>query len=156
MVERIPQTFIDDLIDRSDITEIIGKRIEIKKAGKEYKACCPFHNEKTPSFTISPEKGFYHCFGCGAHGTSLGFLMDYEKLTFVEAIEELAKMLGMEVPKSSEDIKITKKQTNLKSLLNEVSVCQFFRTSENVICEHSNRCSQVFTLFKNEKPMKPL
>ena len=121
MVERIPQTFIDDLIDRSDITEIIGKRIEIKKAGKEYKACCPFHNEKTPSFTISPEKGFYHCFGCGAHGTSLGFLMDYEKLTFVEAIEELAKMLGMEVPKSSEDIKITKKQTNLKSLLNEVS-----------------------------------
>ena len=121
MVERIPQTFIDDLIDRSDITEIIGKRIEIKKAGKEYKACCPFHNEKTPSFTISPEKGFYHCFGCGAHGTSLGFLMDYEKLTFVEAIEELAKMLGMEIPKSSEDIKITKKQTNLKSLLNEVS-----------------------------------
>ena len=89
MVERIPQTFIDDLTDRSDITEIIGKRIEIKKAGKEYKACCPFHNEKTPSFTISPEKGFYHCFGCGAHGTSLGFLMDYEKLTFVEAIEEL-------------------------------------------------------------------
>ncbi|GIS41038.1 MAG: hypothetical protein Ct9H90mP13_08840 [Pseudomonadota bacterium] len=71
MVERIPQTFIDDLIDRSDITEIIGKRIEIKKAGKEYKACCPFHNEKTPSFTISPEKGFYHCFGCGAHGTAL-------------------------------------------------------------------------------------
>ena len=61
MVERIPQAFIDDLIDRSDITEIIGKRIEIKKAGKEYKACCPFHNEKTPSFTISPEKGFYHC-----------------------------------------------------------------------------------------------
>ena len=121
MVERIPQTFIDDLIDRSDITEIIGKRVEIKKAGKEYKACCPFHNDKTPSFTISPEKGFYHCFGCGAHGTSLGFLMDYEKLTFVEAIEELAKMLGMEIPKSSEDIKITKKQTNLKSLLNEVS-----------------------------------
>ncbi|MDB3990622.1 DNA primase [Gammaproteobacteria bacterium] len=121
MVERIPQTFIDDLTDRSDITEIIGKRVEIKKAGKEYKACCPFHNEKTPSFTISPEKGFYHCFGCGAHGTSLGFLMDYEKLTFVEAIEELAKILGMEVPKSTEDIKLTKKQTNLKSLLNEVS-----------------------------------
>ncbi|MDP6147383.1 MAG: DNA primase [Gammaproteobacteria bacterium] len=121
MVERIPQTFIDDLVDRSDITEIIGKRVEIKKAGKEYKACCPFHNEKTPSFTISPEKGFYHCFGCGAHGTSLGFLMDYEKLTFVEAIEELAKMLGMEVPKSNEDIKLTQKQTSLKSLLNEVS-----------------------------------
>jgi len=127
MVERIPQTFIDDLIDRSDIVEIIGKRIEIKKAGKEYKARCPFHNEKTPSFTISPEKGFYHCFGCGAHGTSLGFLMDYEKLTFVEAIEELAKMLGMEVPKSNEDIKLSKKQTSLKSLLNEVS--DYFQTN---------------------------
>ena len=127
MVERIPQAFIDDLIDRSDITEIIGKRIEIKKAGKEYKACCPFHNEKTPSFTISPEKGFYHCFGCGAHGTSLGFLMDYEKLTFVEAIEELAKMLGMEVPKSNEDIKLTKKQTSLKSLLNQVS--EYFQSN---------------------------
>ena len=121
MVKRIPQTFIDELVDRSDIAEVIGKYVEIKKAGKEYKACCPFHNEKTPSFTISPEKGFYHCFGCGANGNSLGFLMDYEKLTFVEAIEELAKMLGMEVPKSDDDIKITKKQTNLKSILNEVS-----------------------------------
>ena len=141
MVERIPQAFIDDLIDRSDITEIIGKRIEIKKAGKEYKACCPFHNEKTPSFTISPEKGFYHCFGCGAHGTSLGFLMDYEKLTFVEAIEELAKMLGMEVPKSNEDIKLTKKQTSLKSLLNQVS--EYFqsnlKSSEKTIGYLKNR-----------------
>ena len=141
MVERIPQAFIDDLIDRSDITEIIGKRIEMKKAGKEYKACCPFHNEKTPSFTISPEKGFYHCFGCGAHGTSLGFLMDYEKLTFVEAIEELAKILGMEVPKSNEDIKLTKKQTSLKSLLNQVS--EYFqsnlKSSEKTIGYLKNR-----------------
>tara|TARA_B100000475_G_scaffold201033_1_gene187174 strand:- start:3939 stop:5669 length:1731 start_codon:yes stop_codon:yes gene_type:complete len=141
MVERIPQTFIDDLIDRSDITEIIGKRIEIKKAGKEYKACCPFHNEKTPSFTISPEKGFYHCFGCGAHGTSLGFLMDYEKLTFIEAVEELAKILGMEVPKSNEDIKLSKKQTNLKLLLNQVS--EYFqsnlKSSEKAIGYLKNR-----------------
>ena len=68
----IPQDFIVDLIERVDIGEVIGRRVEIKKAGKEFKACCPFHNEKTPSFTISPEKGFYHCFGCGAHGTALG------------------------------------------------------------------------------------
>ena len=141
MVERIPQTFIDDLVDRSDIAEIIGKRVEIKKAGKEYKACCPFHNEKTPSFTISPEKGFYHCFGCGANGTSLGFLMDYEKLSFVEAIEELARFLGIDVPKSTEDIKLSKKQTDLKSLLNEIT-CHFqsnLKTSKQAIEYLKNR-----------------
>ena len=99
MSDRIPQDFIDDLVQRVDIGEIIGNRIDIKKAGKEYKANCPFHGEKTPSFTVSPEKGFYHCFGCGAHGTALGFLMEYERLTFIEAIEELAKTVGVEVPK---------------------------------------------------------
>ena len=71
----IPQHFIDDLISRADIIEVLGKRIQLKKAGREYKANCPFHDEKTPSFTVSPNKGFYHCFGCGAHGTALGFLM---------------------------------------------------------------------------------
>lgn len=121
MSERIPQDFIDDLIERADVSEVIGKRVEIKKAGKEYKACCPFHNEKTPSFTVSPEKGFYHCFGCGAHGTALGFLMDYERLTFVEAIEELAKMVGIPVPKTKEDRVVNKENNDLKSLLSRVS-----------------------------------
>jgi len=121
MSERIPQDFIDDLIERADVSEVIGKRVEIKKAGKEYKACCPFHNEKTPSFTVSPEKGFYHCFGCGAHGTALGFLMDYERLTFVEAIEELAKMVGVPVPKTKEDRVVNKENNDLKSLLSRVS-----------------------------------
>jgi DNA primase len=121
MSERIPQDFIDDLIERADVSEVIGKRVEIKKAGKEYKACCPFHNEKTPSFTVSPEKGFYHCFGCGAHGTALGFLMDYERLTFVEAIEELAKMVGIPVPITKEDRVINKENNDLKSLLSRVS-----------------------------------
>jgi DNA primase len=78
MAGRIPQEFINDLIDRSDIVEIVGSRISLKKAGREYKACCPFHGEKTPSFTVSPDKGFYHCFGCGAHGTAIGFLMEHE------------------------------------------------------------------------------
>jgi len=121
MVERIPQDFIDDLIERADISEVIGRRVEIKKAGKEYKACCPFHNEKTPSFTVSPDKGFYHCFGCGAHGTALSFLMEYERLTFVEAIEEIAKMLGVSVPKTKENIAKSKERNSLKDFLVKIS-----------------------------------
>jgi DNA primase len=97
-MSRIPQGFIDELIARADIVEIVGLRVQLKKAGREYKACCPFHDEKTPSFWVSPDKQFYHCFGCGAHGTALGFLMAYEKLSFPEAIEELAERLGLEVP----------------------------------------------------------
>jgi len=94
----IPQHFINDLIARVDIVEVIGKRIEIKKAGKEFKAICPFHDDSNPSLTISSAKGFYHCFSCGAHGTALGFLMDYEHLGFVEAIESLSSDLGIEIP----------------------------------------------------------
>jgi DNA primase len=97
-MSRIPQGFIDELIARADIVEIVGLRVQLKKAGREYKACCPFHDEKTPSFWVSPDKQFYHCFGCAAHGTALGFLMAYDKLSFPEAIEELAERLGLEVP----------------------------------------------------------
>ena len=97
-MSRIPQGFIDELIARADIVEIVGLRVQLKKAGREYKACCPFHDEKTPSFWVSPDKQFYHCFGCGAHGTALGFLMAYDRLSFPEAIEELAERLGLEVP----------------------------------------------------------
>jgi len=95
---RIPQHFIDDLIARADIVEVVGARVQLKKAGREYKACCPFHNEKTPSFWVSPDKQFYHCFGCGKHGTVIGFLMDHDHLAFPEAVEELATRLGLEVP----------------------------------------------------------
>jgi len=96
---RIPQHFIDELISRTDIIEVIGSRVQLKRAGREYKACCPFHDEKTASFTVSAEKQFYHCFGCGAHGTVLGFVMDYDHLGFVEAVEELAARTGLEVPR---------------------------------------------------------
>ncbi len=99
MAGKIPQHFIDDLINRVDIVELIDSRVPLKKAGREYQACCPFHNEKTPSFTVSPSKQFYHCFGCGAHGTAIGFLMEYDHMDFVEAIEELAKSVGVEVPR---------------------------------------------------------
>ena len=95
---RIPQSFIDELIERTNIVEVIGLRVPLKKAGREYRACCPFHNEKTPSFWVSPEKQFYHCFGCGAHGTALGFLIEHDRLPFPEAVEELAQSLGLTVP----------------------------------------------------------
>lgn len=95
----IPQTFIDELIARADIVEVIGLRVQLKKAGREYKACCPFHNEKTASFWVSPDKQFYHCFGCGVHGTVIRFLMEHDHLSFPEAVEELAGRLGLEVPR---------------------------------------------------------
>jgi len=99
MAGRIPQHFIDELIARTDIVEVIGSRVPLKRAGKEYKACCPFHDEKSPSFTVSADKQFFHCFGCGAHGTALGFVMEYDHLGFVEAVEDLAARAGMEVPR---------------------------------------------------------
>ena len=101
MAGRIPQTFIDDLLTRTDIVDVIDSRVQLKKAGREYKACCPFHNEKTPSFTVSQVKQFYHCFGCGAHGTVISFLMEYEHMDFVEAVEDLAHMAGLEVPREA-------------------------------------------------------
>ena len=103
MAGLIPQDFIDDLVARADIVEVIGRRVQLKKAGREFKACCPFHDEKTPSFTVSPSKGFYHCFGCGAHGTAIGFLMEFDHMSFVEAIESLANSMGVEVPRDETD-----------------------------------------------------
>ena len=100
MAGQIPRQFIDELLARTDIVELIDKRVPLKKAGsRNYTACCPFHNEKSPSFTVSPDKQFYHCFGCGAHGNAISFMMEFEQLEFVEAIEELAKDLHLEVPR---------------------------------------------------------
>ncbi|MDP7064318.1 MAG: DNA primase [Arenicellales bacterium] len=97
---RIPREFIDELLARLDVVEVIDRRVPLKKAGKDFKACCPFHNEKTPSFTVSRPKQFYHCFGCGVSGTAITFLMEFEHLSFPEAIEELAGEAGLEVPDS--------------------------------------------------------
>ncbi|MGB5488508.1 MAG: DNA primase [Lysobacterales bacterium] len=96
----IPDSFIEELLARSDIVELIERRVPLKRAGSEFQACCPFHDEKTPSFTVSPKKQFYHCFGCGAHGSVIGFLMQYEGLEFRDAVEELARASGLEVPSS--------------------------------------------------------
>ena len=102
MAGRIPQPFLDEIVARSDIVEIIGARVALKKSGREYKACCPFHSEKTPSFWVSPDKQFYHCFGCGAHGTVVGFLMHYEKFGFLDAVADLAQRAGLELPREAQ------------------------------------------------------
>ncbi len=99
MAGHIPRSFIDELLNRHDIVDIIDARVKLKKQGKNYGACCPFHNEKSPSFSVSQEKQFYHCFGCGVHGNAIDFLMEFDRLEFVEAIEELASMLGLDVPR---------------------------------------------------------
>src|SRR6202046_104149 len=102
MTGRIPDSFLDELVSRSDIVDIISARVPLKKAGREYKACCPFHNEKSPSFSVSADKQFYHCFGCGAHGTVIGFLMQYEKMEFLDAVADLAQRAGLEVPREAQ------------------------------------------------------
>jgi len=99
---RIPDAFIDDLLARTDIVEVVGSRVPLKRQGREYSARCPFHDERSPSFTVSPNKQFYHCFGCGAHGTAISFLMNYDRLEFLDAVEELAKRCGLEVPRDTQ------------------------------------------------------
>src|SRR6202035_2653336 len=97
----IPNDFIQTLLSRVDIVQVVDRHVPLKKAGANFVACCPFHSEKTPSFTVSPTKQFYHCFGCGAHGTAIGFLMEFGGRPFPEAVEELARDAGLEVPRSA-------------------------------------------------------
>ena len=98
---RLPDAFIDDLLARTDIVEVVGTRVPLKRQGKEYSARCPFHDERSASFYVSPTKQFYHCFGCGAHGTAISFLMNYDRLDFLDAVDELAKRVGVEVPRDT-------------------------------------------------------
>ncbi|PMH39830.1 DNA primase [Vibrio sp. 10N.286.49.B3] len=133
MSGHIPRSFIDDLLARLDIVDIIDARVKLKKKGKNYGACCPFHNEKTPSFSVSQEKQFYHCFGCGVHGNSIDFMMEFERLEFVEAIEELASFVGLDVPREqrsgalvSEPRANAEQKRNLYDLM--TSIGQFYRS----------------------------
>jgi len=122
---RIPDAFIDELLARTDIVELIHARVPLKRKGKEYTACCPFHDERTPSFTVSPSKQFYHCFGCGAHGTALRFLMDYDRLEFLDAVEELAKRAGMDIPRDTGQRHPAPDSQPLFDILDQAA--QFFR-----------------------------
>ncbi len=115
---RIPDSFIDELLARVDIVDVIERRVPLKKAGREWTACCPFHNERSPSFYVSPAKQFFHCFGCGAHGSALKFLMDYERLEFPDAVEELAQSVGLTVPREGGNERAPREdKTDLYALL---------------------------------------
>jgi DNA primase len=122
---RIPDAFIDDLLARTDVVELIGSRIPLKRQGREYSARCPFHDERSPSFTVSPTKQFYHCFGCGAHGTAIAFLMNYDRLEFMDAVEELAKRVGMEIPKDTRSRNESGESKDLYAALD--AAAQFFQ-----------------------------
>ncbi len=122
---RIPDAFIDELLARTDLVEVIGSRVPLKRQGREYSARCPFHDERSPSFTVSPTKQFYHCFGCGAHGTAISFLMNYDRLEFLDAVEELAKRAGMEVPKETFQRNASGETVDLYAALD--AAAQFFR-----------------------------
>ena len=119
---RIPDSFIDELLARVDIVDVIERRVPLKKAGREWTACCPFHNERTPSFYVSPAKQFFHCFGCGAHGSAVKFLMDYERLEFPDAVEELAQSVGLTVPREGGDERAPREdKTDLYTLLDDAA-----------------------------------
>ena len=133
MAGRIPQEFLDQLLGRVDLVEIVNSRVPLRRAGHEFMACCPFHAEKTPSFSVSPRKQFYHCFGCGAHGNAIGFLMAYERLEFLDAVEELARQAGLELPKTDGGDRIS-----IKPLLLEL-VAQADRCFRRQLREHPNR-----------------
>ena len=121
MAGRIPQSFINELLARVDIVDVIERRIDLKKAGKNYSACCPFHNEKTPSFSVSPDKQFYYCFGCGASGNALTFMMEYEGQEFVASIEDLAESMSMQIPREDYSGPQQVDHKNLYALMSDVS-----------------------------------
>ena len=134
MAGLIPQTFIDDLLSRADIVEVVDKRVTLKKSGKNYSACCPFHKEKTPSFSVQPERQFYYCFGCGAGGNAIGFIMNFDQTDFPQAVESLARDNGMEVPRE-ENAAATRRQSEnskLFEVLEQASkfYCQQLRRHE--------------------------
>jgi DNA primase len=138
MAGRIPEKFIDDLLARVDIVDVIQERVPLKKAGRDWSARCPFHDERSPSFTVSPAKQFYHCFGCGAHGSAIGFLMNYDRLEFPDAVEELAGRVGLKVPYEGGREAPREDSTDLYKLLDAAAA--FYRRQ----LEASDRASAYF------------
>jgi len=132
MAQHIPETFVDELIDRLDIVGVISERLPLQRAGHEYKACCPFHDEKSPSFTVSPQKQFYHCFGCGKHGSAIGFVMDFDGLGFVDAVTELAHTVGLELPQGvAAEQAVTDKSKPLLAALEQAAAFYASQWSDN-------------------------
>ncbi|MCE2860676.1 MAG: DNA primase [Oxalobacteraceae bacterium] len=127
----IPQSFVQDLLNRVDIVDVVGRYVQLKKGGANFSGLCPFHNEKSPSFTVSPTKQFYHCFGCGANGTAIGFLMEYSGLGFVESVKDLAQNVGMTVPEQEDRLPPAQRaelQAKTLALSDAMTLaCNFFR-----------------------------
>ncbi len=141
MASLIPQGFIDDLLDRLDIVEVVDSRVKLKKTGKNFSACCPFHDEKTPSFTVSQDKQFYYCFGCGASGNAVGFLMNYERLEFPQAVENLARLAGLEVPKQASNPAADRRAAEKKQIFTLLEKTdEFYQTQ---LRQHSTRMDAV-------------
>jgi DNA primase len=148
----IPTRFMNELRDRLALSDIIGRRMKLTRAGREFKGCCPFHHEKTPSFTVNDDKQFYHCFGCGAHGDVIGFVMEHDNLSFIDAVELLAAEAGMQVPKQTpQEIKKAKEEKDLYSLLEQASL--FF---ENCLYDQKNKEALGYMVERgSEKLLKP-
>src|SRR5271165_1362865 len=125
----IPNDFIQTLLFRVDIVEVVDRQVPLKKAGANYTACCPFHSEKTPSFTVSPSKQFYHCFGCGAHGTAIGFLMEYGGKSFPDAVAELAQDAGLDVPRVAGPVQDAQREQSQDLFELLLRAAKFYRTS---------------------------
>src|SRR5579864_4038820 len=125
----IPNDFIQTLLARVDLVDVIDRNVPLKKAGANYTACCPFHSEKTPSFTVSPSKQFYHCFGCGAHGTAIGFLMEYGGKPFPEAVEELARDVGLEVPRATAPAAFARRDESRDHGASLLQAARFYRAA---------------------------
>jgi DNA primase len=126
MAGRIPQSFIDDLLERVDIVEVIDRRVPLKKSGRNYSARCPFHDEKTPSFSVSPDKQFFYCFGCGAGGNAIGFVMDYDRVDFPQAVETLATLAGLEVPREAQPEQTSQQQKRQRDLYQTLDAASRF------------------------------
>ena len=135
-MSRIPQSFFDDLLSRIDIVDVIDHRVKLKKSGKNYSACCPFHEEKTPSFSVSQDKQFYYCFGCGATGSAITFLMEYERLGFIDAVESLARLAGVEVPRENNE-QHQQQDSKLKKLYNILDKANTYYQTQ--LKEHKHR-----------------
>jgi DNA primase len=141
MAGLIPQSFIDDLLSRVDIVEVIDKRVKLRKTGKNYSACCPFHQEKTPSFSVEPDKQFYYCFGCGAAGNALGFVMNFDKAEFPEAVESLASDYGLTVPREEKSAHSEKRRQEHEDLLSALEQANLYYQQQ--LRQHPARDSAV-------------
>ena len=137
MAGRIPQSFIDELLSRVDVIDVVDSRVKLKKTGKNYSACCPFHNEKSPSFTVSPDKQFYYCFGCGASGTALRFIMEFDGLNFPDAVDKLAEQLNMEVPREASSQRDIEQEQQHQSLFKRMEAASKF--FEKQLREHDQK-----------------